>query len=56
MMGVEFHCDDCRDHVFRADVAAPPIPHVCLTCLWLRTLDPRDREAIRQRQQQVEAA
>lgn len=55
MMGVEFHCNDCGAQVFRADVAVPPIPPVCLTCLWQRTLDPRDREAIRQRLQQAGA-
>jgi hypothetical protein len=45
-MGAEFVCLDCGAWVFNAANAEAPIPPVCLACLWRRTIDPEDRQAI----------
>jgi hypothetical protein len=45
-MGAEFVCLDCGAWVFNAWSAEAPIPPVCLVCLWRRTINPEDRQAI----------
>jgi hypothetical protein len=53
-MGVEFTCQDCGAWVFDAGKELPPIPEVCLSCLYLRTIPPEDRAAIQERFQALE--